>query len=165
MCDYCLEKRQFESGDVEKLVPLSVFGIALDVVGQFDKRFGITVISNFLRGSEEKKILEWGLDSKKNYGIFSDYTGDLIIAILEALLRYGFLEKTTGQYPVIGLSKIGRVALKREDLIKEDESNLQSFISMKCKNQKQKKGKQGKTKSPTKSEGNTYEETLKLLQL
>ncbi len=38
-CDYCLEKDRYSEGLGAKVVPLSVFEIALDAVGRFDRKF------------------------------------------------------------------------------------------------------------------------------
>jgi len=59
LCDYCLEKEKFVSGKIENIVHLSVFEIVLDVVQKFDKKYGVKLIVAFLRGSREKRILDW----------------------------------------------------------------------------------------------------------
>ncbi|QFR38949.1 RecQ family ATP-dependent DNA helicase [Candidatus Gracilibacteria bacterium 28_42_T64] len=166
VCDYCLDKSKYQSGDIENLVQLSVFEIVLDVMSKFDKRFGVKVITNFLRGSSEKRIIEWGLDKHEDYGVLSEYNSELVEALIEALIQHDYLEKTTGQYPLLGMTKVGTAALRNEDILKEDESNLQSFLIMKVKRSAFKKAKTGssgdkKAKTPR---GATYKETLKLLK-
>ncbi len=167
-CDFCIEMWKKASWKSEKLVQLSVFSIVLDVVDLFDKRFWIKLITAFLRGSKEKRILEWGLNKKSEYGILSEYNSDLIEALVEALIRQWFIEKTTGQYPTIWLTDKWRVALSREYLLKDEENELQSYLSMRVKSSSYKKI--WKEKTPKKS-GNTnsakwstQEETLKLFK-
>jgi hypothetical protein len=52
---------------LDNLVPLSTFGIVLDVISRFNNKFGMKLIANFLRGSREKRILDWNLDKNDDY--------------------------------------------------------------------------------------------------
>ena len=165
-CDYCIEKTQFWSWKLEKLVPLSVFEIVLDVVSKFDNRFGTKVIANLLWWSKDKKILEWNLDKKKEYWVLSEYNSELILWIIEALTKYEFIEKSSGQYPTISLTELWKVSLKREYLLKDEEDDLQSFLSIKCKWMKYKKANpKWWTKSKWwKGSSATFNETFKLFK-
>ncbi|MDD2487684.1 MAG: RecQ family ATP-dependent DNA helicase [Candidatus Gracilibacteria bacterium] len=171
-CDYCLEKDKFDSGKSINLVNLSVFEIVLDVVRRFDKKFGANVIAGFLGGSTEKKILDWGLADNDEYGILKEYSSKLILALIESLIRQGFLEKTPGMYPLIGLTDKGRISIIKEHLLKNEENELQSFVSLRARDDvfnktKEKKGKSKSTKNATKTNStssSTFEETLKLFK-
>ncbi|MCH2188797.1 RecQ family ATP-dependent DNA helicase [Candidatus Gracilibacteria bacterium] len=166
-CDYCIEKHHYVSGEKEHLVPLSVFGIVLDVVNQFDKKFGTTVMKNFLLGSKEKRILDWGLDTRDDYGVLEEYSSDLVEALIEGLEKEGFLEKTTGQYPLLGISDVGKSALRREYLLKDIEAELQEYLHIRVGSRVFKKASQSQktTSSSSRPKGSTYQETLKLFQL
>lgn len=133
-CDYCIEKDKFDSGEVVNLVNLSVFEIVLDVVKMLDRKFWVNVIAKFLAGNDDKNMLKRELDKNNEYWILKEYSLDLILALLESLIRQNFLEKTGGMYPLIWLTEKGRVALTREYLLKEEEKELQSFVVMKAKN-------------------------------
>jgi len=165
-CDYCIEKTHFWSGKLEKLVPLSAFAIVLDVLLKFDKKFWTKMIANFLWWSQEKKLLEWNMDKNKDYWILSEYNSELILWLIEALTKYGFIERTTWKYPLIWLTDIWKASIKREYLLKDEEDNLQSFLSIKCKWLKYKKAS---SKKETKSKWwkwskATFDETLKLFK-
>jgi hypothetical protein len=41
------------------------------------------LIANFLRGSREKRILDWNLDKNDDYGVLSEYSSELVEALLE----------------------------------------------------------------------------------
>jgi hypothetical protein len=60
------------------------------------------------------------------------------------LIQNDYLEKTTGQYPLLGLTKVGHAALKREDILKEDEENLQQYLLIRVKSSAFKKAKSSK---------------------
>lgn len=169
-CDYCIEKDKFDSREVVNLVNLSVFEIVLDVVKMLDRKFWVNVIAKFLAGNDDKNMLKWELDRYDEYWILKEYSLDLILALLESLIRQSFLEKTGGMYPLIWLTEKGRVALTREYLLKEEEKELQSFVAMKAKDnvfKKEVKGKNssGKIKKWKKSQIiDTYWLTLELFQ-
>jgi hypothetical protein len=40
-----------------------------------------------LRGSQDKKLLEWNMDKYKEFGILEDLKSDLIQAVIEALIQ------------------------------------------------------------------------------
>ncbi|NUJ98238.1 RecQ family ATP-dependent DNA helicase [Candidatus Gracilibacteria bacterium] len=169
-CDYCIEKDKFDSGEVVNLVNLSVFEIVLDVVKMLDRKFGVNVIAKFLAGNDDKNMLKRELDKNNEYGILKEYSLDLILALLESLIRQNFLEKTGGMYPLIGLTEKGRVALTREYLLKEEEKELQSFVVMKAKNNVFKKEAKVKSSSGAIKKGkksqefDTYGVTLDLFK-
>ncbi|MDD2516201.1 MAG: RecQ family ATP-dependent DNA helicase [Candidatus Gracilibacteria bacterium] len=165
VCDYCIEKDKFDNGKTKNLVNLSVFEIVLDVVKKFDRRFGVQVFVDFLQGNRDKK----GLSEDKDYGVLAEYSGELVQGLIESLLMQGFLEKTSGMYPVLSLTDKGSPSIKREQVLKSHEHELQSYLAMKVKDnvfKKIKKGLKGigeKISSKIKVD-NTYLETLKLFQ-
>lgn len=164
-CDYCIEKKKVSLWKWEKILPLSVFWIVLDVVNKFDKKFWIKVISGFLCWSREKKILEWWLDKFKHYSSLSEYKQEIIIWVIDSLIKYDFIEKTTWNYPVIGLTRKGQVSLNRENILKEFEDELQSFLAIKFKSQIFKNNKDKSVKSVALDKKDTFLETKKLLDL
>ena len=106
------------------------------------------------------------MDKNKDYWVLSEYNSELILWVIEALMKYDFLERTTGQYPLIWLTDIWNASLKREYLLKDEEDNLQSYLSIRCKWQKYKKATNRKeTKSKWwKWSKQTFNETLKLFK-
>lgn len=119
MCDFCLDKNKYASGDMVDLVPLSVFAIVLELLSKYDSRYGSTVIAKALSGSKDQKLSGWRLDESPQYGALQDYSMDLINGILESLLMAGYTEKSQGQYPLLGLTRKGKQAIRSEDLLKE----------------------------------------------
>ena len=164
LCDYCLEKEKLQSGDMENLVHLSVFGIVLDALSKFDKKYWAKMMTKFLRGSSDAKMTQYGMDQHELYGALSEYNSELIEALIEALIQNDYLEKTTGQYPLLWMTKVGYAALKREDILIEDEPNLQQYLLMRVKSSAFRKAKSPKKDSSgiKKPKGATYKETLQL---
>lgn len=172
-CDYCIDKKKILSWDNIYLLHISVFIIVLDIVSKFDKKFWIKLITSFLRWSKEKRILDWWLDKNLDYWILDEYSQELVESAIEALIKNDFIEKTLGQYPVIWLTSKWRLSLTRDYLIKEEEPDLQSFVSLRSKNKvyktkpkssKEKKDEQLKSKSKSKEKITTYDETFMLFE-
>jgi len=164
VCDYCIEKKKINSWNIENLVVLSVFWIVLDVIKQFNHKFGLKFLSNFLRWSREKRIIEWWYDQKDDYWILWEYSQELIEALIEALIREEFLEKSSWKYPVIWLTDLWIVSLKNEKILKESEDELQSYLHLKVRsnafNKKTKPSKDEKLKKKTWN----YDLTLELFK-
>ncbi|MDQ7009411.1 MAG: RecQ family ATP-dependent DNA helicase [Candidatus Gracilibacteria bacterium] len=163
-CDFCIDSKKFASGEIKDLVPLSVFGIVLDAVKEFDNRFGVTMIMRMLTGSQERKLLDAHLDESDFYGALEDYDRALVKAVIEALVDNKFLFKSEGQYPMIGLTELGESSLYKEQYIKEKNRDLQQSIHMKYKSREEKrKTSQSGTKTKKSSSGN-YTKTLELFK-
>lgn len=162
-CDYCIEKEKRKDVKTEKLVNLSVFEIILDAVKKIDNTFGVQTIAKFLWGSQEKTIKERGLDTKEEYGVLKNYSLDFIVVLIEALVEHEFLEKSSGMYPLLSITKKWDFALTREYLLKDEEKDLQLFLAMKSRNFQKtwKKTSVAKEKTPN---WETYQKTLSLWQ-
>jgi superfamily II DNA helicase RecQ len=149
---------------MENLVHLSVFGIVLDALSKFDKKYWAKMMTKFLRGSSDAKMTQYWMDQHELYWALSEYNSELVESLIEALIQNDYLEKTTGQYPLLGMTKVWYAALKREDILIEDESNLQQYLLMRVKSSAFRKAKSPKKESSgiKKPKWATYKETLQL---
>lgn len=81
--------------------------------------------------------------------------------MFDALITENFLFKTSGQYPCIGITELGRAAIFRSQVLKNVHSDMNHFVLQKAGNTKKTSGKSdGKRAASKKSE--TYKETLNL---
>ena len=164
VCDFCIEKKKILSWKVENLVSLSVFEIVLDVMKQFDNKFWVKLITNFLRWSKEKRILDWWYDKKEDYWILSDYSSELIEALIEALIREEFLERSSWKFPLIWLTDLWIISLKNEKILKESEEDLQSYLHLKVRSNAFKKKPTKKEEKNIEKKSWNYDLTLKLFR-
>jgi DNA-binding NarL/FixJ family response regulator len=106
------------------------------------------------------------MDKYDDYGALSEYSVDLIEALIEALIQEEFLEKTPGMYPMLGLTSLGEIALTKEKFLKEAEEGMQQHLHMRVKSKVFKPSKTLKTPSgePSKKTGN-YTKTLELFNM
>ncbi|MDD3145650.1 MAG: RecQ family ATP-dependent DNA helicase [Candidatus Gracilibacteria bacterium] len=161
-CDYCIEKKNLGKQELVDIVKISVFALVLEAVKKFDTRFGIQTFVKFLRGSNDKKLLEWHMDDDQNYGALSDLTPELIQAVIEALMSLEYLYKSDGKFPLLGITETGRIAIVRDFLLKNDNEELQTYLKIRLGTKSlYKKEKTVKEKS---EKVDTYEETYKLFK-
>lgn len=94
----------FESVDVTELAR-SVIRCVHELRG----RFGKGMVADVLRGAKPEKLLEFGLDKTKNYGV-TDASKEQVKEVIELLASQGYLEITEGRFPLVGLGQRFREA-------------------------------------------------------
>ena len=93
---------------------------ALSAVHRTGQRFGMSYLIDFLRGSQAKTIRDEH-KNLKTYGVGSDISKDTWFDHFKDLIAQDYLTQTTGQYPIIVLTKKSDDVLRggvRVDLIK-----------------------------------------------
>lgn len=164
-CDFCIEKKNMLNSEIVDLVKISVFALVLEVVKKFDTRFWVQMITKFLRGSQDKKLTDWKMTLDKDFWALTDLTSEMVQAIIESLIANEYLYRTQWQYPMLGITETGRVAIVRDYLLKDDNRELQHYVKMKIGSKdifkKQKKSGELTIK---KDKVDTYKETLLLLK-
>ncbi len=133
-CDYCIDRQKFANGDFTNLVPLSVFEQVLDAVDRFHQKFGTHMMATFLLGGADQKLRDRSMDTDESFGVLSSYTNELVVSVIEALVRTGYLEKTDGMYPLLGITGKGKFSTRREHMMQSEEVELQSYVALKAKN-------------------------------
>ena len=161
-CDYCLEKEKFANTEMEDYVNTSVFALVLDVVKEIDARIWVVMMTKFLWGSKDAKLIDWGMDKRENFWALEDLTSELIQAVIEALISQDYLEKTDGKYPLLWITDTWRIAINRNDFLKDDNTELQHYIRMKLWSSSWKK--KSKVSKEKKEKVDTFNETNKLFK-
>lgn len=87
----------FESIDVTELARS-----VLRCVHELRGRFGKGMVADVLRGARPEKLLEFGLDKTKNYGV-TNASKEQVKEVIELLASQGLLEITEGRFPLVGL--------------------------------------------------------------
>ena len=109
-CDVCL-------ADMEEFDATIIAQKILSAVIRTGERFGIHYISQVLRGSKDKRLLENGHDNLSVYGIVDDYSDKEIKDIAAILLDKGLLYKTSSEYATLGVTTEGRRFLNDRDTL------------------------------------------------
>ncbi len=165
-CDFCIDVKKYQSGELIDLVPLSVFAITLDTVKQFNERFWIGMIVKILTGSSDKRILDQDLDESEFHWALEDYETLLVKAVVESLIENEFIYKTDWQYPVIWITELWWEAIFKDSILSQENKELQQYIHMKYQPKKKSGSKNSWLKMDWKKAStkkwSTYKETLDL---
>ncbi|MCC5910876.1 MAG: DNA helicase RecQ [Clostridiaceae bacterium] len=109
-CSNCLEDMEMTDITVEAQKILSC-------IFRANERYGVAVITQVLKGSKSKKIIELGLNRLSTYGIMKEYSVDVIREITMTLASKGYIHITTDKFPVLRLTAQCRKVLKGEEKI------------------------------------------------
>ena len=74
----------------------------LRCVHELRGRFGKGMVADVLRGAKPEKLLEFGLDKTKSYGV-TDASKEQVKEVIELLASQGYLEISEGRFPLVGL--------------------------------------------------------------
>ncbi|MFE6954518.1 RQC domain-containing protein, partial [Bacillus velezensis] len=121
MIDYCHTPRCLQNyilqyfGDEGELVPCGNCSSCKDdretvditveaqkifsCVRRMQERFGISMVAGVLKGSRNKKVLQYKFDNLPTYGIMKDRTEKEIADLINVLIAEGYMGLSEGQYP------------------------------------------------------------------
>jgi ATP-dependent DNA helicase RecQ len=118
-CSNC--NANFEETDITKHSQM-----ILSCIARLKERFGIKMVIDTLRGSKSQKVLKFGLDKVKTYGIMSGVTEKRIRDIINYLVLNEYLVVTNSEFPVVKLSpKSSYILLDRVKLTMKTAKELQ----------------------------------------
>ncbi len=75
-------------------------------------RYGKAMVADVLHGSRNQKLLEFGLERSKSYGLLPDESSARLKEIIEILASEGYLDIDEGRFPLVGLGARAREAAK-----------------------------------------------------
>ena len=89
----------------------------LSCVGHLNHRFGRRRIAEVLCGANTKAIRNFRLENDRTYGLLKEHEQSVVVAVIDELIREGCVEVSSGEYPVLSLSALGReVAWRRAEV-------------------------------------------------
>jgi len=77
-------------------------------------RYGVSLVSQVLKGSKGKKVRQLGLEKLSTYGIMQGYTLKEIKDMCKSLIAEAYLYLSGGKYPVVKLGERAISVLKNE---------------------------------------------------
>lgn len=122
-CGNCLDESEMIDVSLEAQKILSC-------VYRANQRYGATTIIQTLRGSRNKKILEYGLDKVSTYGIMKEYNEEALREIMMTLVSKDYLYITADRYPIMKLTQESGDILKGKEKVfhKKDLVNKKSRL-------------------------------------
>lgn len=103
-CENCTDKRESIDVTIEAQMVLSC-------MIRMGERFGKTLISQVLTGSQNKKIAEFGFQKLSTYGIIKNQTAKEVADFIDFLTSQQCIAMTGGQYPVLKVTTSGKEVL------------------------------------------------------
>jgi ATP-dependent DNA helicase RecQ len=105
-CDVCAAldepRDSSERAEVEEVVRM-----ALSAVARAKSRAGMIAIAEMLRGVDNSKTQRFGFTRLSTFGLLKDRSQDWVLALLRGLLAAGWIDLSTGDYPMPFLTKSG----------------------------------------------------------
>lgn len=77
-----------------------------------DEKFGAGLIIDVLKGSKNKRVLQFNLDKISTYNLMGEYKKETLREIIMTLVSKGYINMTSDKYPVLQLSSLSRDVLK-----------------------------------------------------
>ncbi|MBC8236282.1 RecQ family ATP-dependent DNA helicase [bacterium] len=163
-CDNCEITDQPSHGAVDVLGNQVAHQI-LQCVTELNQPLGRTKLSQVLRGSQAKSVIEYGHHQIPSYGVLNSFVGKKILETIDWLIEHGYLKLVGGDYPVVQLSPKGEQALQKKlsidlTLSPPKSSEVKSNVN---KHKEPESDVDRKTQSSV-SEANTIEKTYELFQ-
>jgi len=84
----------------------------LSCVYRMNQNYGITLVSEVLKGSKTQRIMNFRFNNLSTYGIMSEYTLKDIVDLINALIADQYLTLTETEYPVLNLTEKSYPVLK-----------------------------------------------------
>lgn len=86
-------------------------------IKRMNERFGSSMVAEVLKGSKNKKVLQFGFERLSTYGLMKEYTLKEIRDIINVLIAEGYIFSTEGQYPVVKIRPKAITVLKGEEQV------------------------------------------------
>ncbi|HWI55407.1 MAG TPA: DNA helicase RecQ [Desulfobacteria bacterium] len=110
----------------------------LSCIVHMREKFGAAFVAEVLKGSQNKKVRQFGFERLSTYGLMREYTLKEIKDIINVLIAEGYINSSEGQYPVVRVAQKALPVLKgecsvyqrvqkRQETPKEDESLFESL--------------------------------------
>ena len=109
-CSSCLSEGEYvdKTLDAQKV---------LSCVYRMKRDFGVNTIVDVLRGSSQKKILDYNFDKLSTYGIMKEYSKEQLSNFINTLISHGYISLKEGEYPTVVLNTNSMKVLKSQEKV------------------------------------------------
>lgn len=76
----------------------------MSCIKRMNERFGLSLVTDVLKGANTSKIKSFGFDKLSTYGIMSDYSKDTIKELISFLVAENYLNCVGDKYPILTLT-------------------------------------------------------------
>lgn len=106
-CSNCLNEGEV----VDKTVDAQK---VLSCIYRMKHKFGTGMLIDVLRGSKNKKVMQFDFNELSTYGIMKDYSAEELKNFINTLISQGFITVEQGTYPVLVLNPMSRKVIVGE---------------------------------------------------
>lgn len=89
----------------------------LSCIIRMKERYGMSKVSEVLRGSKRAEMKALHFDQLSTYGIMKDYSDKALKEFISSLIADRYIETEGLQYPILQVSELGKKALKNREKI------------------------------------------------
>ncbi len=109
-CSNCLNEGEL----VDKTIDAQK---VLSCIYRMKNKFGSGMLVDVLRGSKNKKVIQFNFNELSTYGIMKDYSNDELKNFINTLISHRYISVVNGTYPVLGLNQRSMNVLKSEEKV------------------------------------------------
>ena len=109
-CTNCLNKVELSDVTLQAQMILSC-------IIRMKERYGMSKVSEVLRGSKRAEMKALHFDQLSTYGIMKDYSDKALKEFISSLIADRYIETEGLQYPILQVSDLGKKALKNREKI------------------------------------------------
>lgn len=89
----------------------------LSCIYRMNQKFGLGMVVDVLRGSKNKRLLQFNFNELSTYGIMKEYSIDELKTFINTLVSQGYIKIVEGTYPILALNAMSRKILLGEEKV------------------------------------------------
>ncbi|NSB15641.1 DNA helicase RecQ [Clostridium beijerinckii] len=121
-CSNCLSEGEFVDKTIEAQKVLSC-------VYRMKVKFGIGMLVDVLRGSKNKKVIQFHFNELSTYGLMKEYSAEDLKNFINTLISHGYINVVEGTYPVLSLNDRSRRVLTSQEKVQLKEFRVEKKAS------------------------------------
>ncbi|NRT76617.1 DNA helicase RecQ [Clostridium beijerinckii] len=121
-CSNCLSEGEFVDKTIEAQKVLSC-------IYRMKVKFGIGMLVDVLRGSKNKKVIQFHFNELSTYGLMKEYSAEDLKNFINTLISHGYINVVEGTYPVLSLNDRSRKVLTSQEKVQLKEFRVEKKAS------------------------------------
>ena len=120
-CSNCLSEGELVDKTIEAQKVLSC-------IYRMKQKFGSGMLVDVLRGSKNKKVLQFHFDELSTYGLMKEYSAEDLKNFINTLISHGYISVIEGTYPVLNLNDKSRNVLTSKEKVQLKEFKVEKKV-------------------------------------
>jgi ATP-dependent DNA helicase RecQ len=100
----------------------------LSCIYRMKNKYGSGMLIDVLRGSKNKKVLQFKFDELSTYGLMKDYSAEELKNFINTLISQGYISVVEGTYPVLTLNERSRRVLTSQEKVELKEFKVEKKV-------------------------------------